>query len=137
MEGQSMGAWGHGSFENDSALDWTENSFKRGGAAAVDAALRHAAESAEDAYLDVDEASAAVAAAEFVAAARDGDLSKLDSLQNDFAAHRQSLTSPHLVALARQALERVLRNSELQELWGEGQDKSWLNEMSNLLTRLR
>jgi hypothetical protein len=55
-----------------------------------------------------------------VAAARDGDLSKLGTARNDFAAHRQSLTSPHLIPLASQALERVLRISELQELWAEG-----------------
>jgi hypothetical protein len=103
----------------------------------VEEALRSAAESAEDAYLDVDEASAVVAAAEFVAAARDGDLSKLGTAQNDFVVHRQSLSSPHLLPLARQALERVLRHSELQELWTEGQDKTWLNEMNNLLARLR
>jgi hypothetical protein len=103
----------------------------------VEAALRYAAECAEDAYLDVDEASAVVAAAEFVAAARDGNLSKLGGSRNDFAAHRQSLTSPHLLPLARRALERVLRKSELQELSAEGQDKSWLNEMTNLLARLR
>ena len=132
-----MGAWGHGSFENDSAVDWVENAFKPGGAGAVEAALRYAVESAEDAYLDIDEASAVVAAAEFVAAARDGDLSKLGTARNDFAAHRQSLTSPHLLSLAGKALERVLRKSELQELWTEGQDKSWLNEMTNLLARLR
>jgi|RhiMethySRZTD1v2_1073278.scaffolds.fasta_scaffold509164_2 Domain of unknown function (DUF4259) len=132
-----MGAWGHGSFENDSALDWVENAFKPGGAAAVESALRYAAESTEDVYLDIDEASAVVAAAEFVAAAKDGDLSKLGPTQNDFATHRQSLTSPHLLPLARRALQRVLRKSELQELWTEGQDKSWLNEMTNLLARLR
>jgi hypothetical protein len=132
-----MGAWGHGSFENDSALDWVKNAFKPGGAAAVEAALRYAVESAEDAYLDVDEASAVVAAAEFVAAARDGDLSKLGTARNDFATHRQSLTSPHLLPLANRALERVLRKSELQELWAEGQDKSWFNAMTNLLARLR
>jgi Domain of unknown function (DUF4259) len=132
-----MGAWGHASFENDSALDWVEKAFKAGGAAAVEAALRYAVESPEDAYFDIDEASAVVAAAEFVATARDGDLSKLGSVRNDFSAHRQSLTSPHLLPLARRALERVLRKSELQELWTEGQDKSWLNEMTTLLARLR
>jgi len=68
---------------------------------------------------------------------RDGDLSKLGTVRNDFAAHRQSLTSPHLIPLAGQGLERVLRKSELQELWAEGQDKSWLNEMTKLLARLR
>ena len=132
-----MGAWGHGSFENDSAMDWMENAFRPGGAAAVEAALRYVAESAEDTYIDVDEASAVVAAAEFVAAARDGDLSKLGTTQSDFAAHRQSLTNPRLLPLARKALARILRKSELQALWSEGQDKSWLNEMNNLLARLR
>lgn len=132
-----MGAWGHGSFENDSAMDWMENAFRPGGAAAVEAALRYVAESAEDTYIDVDEASAVVAAAEFVAAARDGDLSRLGTTQNDFAAHRQSLTNPRLLPLARKALARILRKSELQALWSEGQDKSWLNEMNNLLARLR
>jgi Domain of unknown function (DUF4259) len=134
---QTMGAWGHGTFENDSALDWTENAFKPGGAAAVEAALRYVAESAEDAYIDVDEASAVVAAAEFVAAARDGDLSKLGAAQNVFANHRQSLSSPQLLPLARRALERILHRSELQELWSEGKDKSWLSEMNTLLGRLR
>jgi Domain of unknown function (DUF4259) len=132
-----MGAWGHGSFENDSALDWMENAFRPGGAAAVETALRYVAESAEDTYIDVDEASAVVAAAEFVAAARDGDLSRLGTAQNDFATHRQSLTNPRLLPLARKALARVLRKSELQELWSEGQDKSWLDGMNDLLARLR
>jgi Domain of unknown function (DUF4259) len=79
---------------------------------------------------------AVVAGAEFVAAARDGDLSKLATARNDFAAHRQSLTSPHLIPLASQALERVLRKSELQELWAEGQDKSWLNENDQLASAI-
>jgi len=129
-----MGAWGYGSFENDSALDWVENSFRRSGAAAAEQAFGSAAEGV---YLDVDEASAVVAAAEFVAAARDGDVSKLGAAQNVFATYRQSLSSPHLLPLARKALERVLRQSELLELWTEGQDKTWLKEMKHLSARLR
>jgi hypothetical protein len=132
-----MGAWGYGSFENDSALDWLGNDFRPRGAAAVEEALRAAAESPEGAYLDVDDASAAVAATEFVAAARDGDHSKLGSALNDFAAHRQFLTSPHLLPLARQALDRILRQSELRDLWTEGQDRSRINEMNSLSARLR
>jgi hypothetical protein len=132
-----MGAWGRGSFENDSALDWLENAFKPGGAAAVEAALRYAAEGPEDAYLDVDEASAVVAAAEFVAAARDGDVSRLGVAGNYLAAHRSALASPHLVPVARQALDRVLRKSELRDLWTEGPDQGWLNEMNGLSARLR
>ena len=59
-----MGAWGTGSFQNDSALDWYED-FRASGAIAVDAAL--SATVTED-YIEVDEGSAAIAAAEIVAA---------------------------------------------------------------------
>ena len=86
---------------------------------------------------NIDEASAVVAAAEFVAAARDGDLSRLGIARNDFAAHRSSLASPHLLPLARRALDRVLRKSELRDLWTEGPDQGWLNEMNGLSARLR
>jgi hypothetical protein len=58
-----MGAWGHRTFENDSALDWLGD-LAEGDPSLVGEALDVAAGSAEDAYLEVDEASAALAAAE-------------------------------------------------------------------------
>jgi hypothetical protein len=60
-----MGAWGEGNFENDSVLDWLA---ELGDAAQVKAALDAVAGAPPDAYLEVDECSAALGAAEVLAA---------------------------------------------------------------------
>jgi Domain of unknown function (DUF4259) len=71
-----MGEWGCGSFENDDAGDWAYE-LESSGVAAVASALEQVSGVAEDEYLEAHEASAAIAVDEIVAAARDGDLSKL------------------------------------------------------------
>lgn len=61
-----MGAWGHGSFQNDCALDWLAE-LEAGGIEAIREALQPSAHE----YIEVDDASNAIAAAvEIVAAAR-------------------------------------------------------------------
>ena len=133
-----MGAWGYASFDNDDAADWVYE-FETSGGAAVVSALRRVSELADDKYLDASEATTALAAAEIVAAAHDGDLSKLsDTARNAFAAHRQSLTRSLDVAAARGVVERILRQSELKELWEElDETQNWLNDVNSLLARLR
>lgn len=129
-----MGAWGHAPFENDAALDWmswAEDDTN----AAIHAALRRAVATG---YLDVDEGSAAVAAAAIVAAAYDGDVESLpetvaalvDEWQSDEAA----------TELALDALTAVLGpQSELASLWGEGTGgdawKATIEELRKRLTR--
>jgi Domain of unknown function (DUF4259) len=65
-----MGAWGHGSFENDDAADWVHE-FELQGASAVVPAQESVSKIPEDEYLEAPEASVAIAAAEIVAAARE------------------------------------------------------------------
>jgi len=133
-----MGTWGYGSFDNDDAADWVYE-FESSGRAAVTSALRRVAELANGKYLEAPEATTALAAAEIVAAAHDGDLSKLsEEARKAFVAHRQSLTGSVDVATARKAVERVARESELKELWEESDEsQNWLNEVNGLLARLR
>jgi hypothetical protein len=133
-----MGAWGHGSFDNDDAADWVY-AFEKDGRAAVAQALRNAADLSNEEYLEAPEASAAVAAAELVAAARDGDLSKLsEAARNAFVSHSRYLADEDLVELARRAVERIQRQSELKELWEESENSDdWAREMDHLATRLR
>ena len=102
-------------------------------------ALRRVSDLSEDDYLEAPEAATALAAAQIVAAARDGDLSKLsDEARDAFAAHRQSLTGSVDVASARGVVERILRRSELKDLWEEvTEGQNWLKEMDGLLARLR
>ena len=96
-----MGAWGCGSFENDDAVDWVYE-FESSGVAAVASALEHVSSIAEDEYLEAPEASAAIAAAEIVAAAQDGDLSKLsETAREAFDRHREPLIASHLSEFAR------------------------------------
>jgi Domain of unknown function (DUF4259) len=135
-----MGAWGHGSFENDDASGWVSE-FDADGVGAVVSALEHVSQLGEDEYLEAPEASVAIAAAEMVASARDGDLSGL-SFEDDrkaFSKHQHALTGSHLVELARRAIERILRQSELKDLWRDGVEpdrQSWFKGMDKLFSRV-
>lgn len=65
-----MGAWGAGVFENnDAAMDWVIALESRGGIGPVLEALERSVGESND-YLDADDGSMALAAAEAVAAAR-------------------------------------------------------------------
>lgn len=136
-----MGAWGCGSFENDDAAAWVHE-FKNGGVTAVASALERVCGIADGEYLEAPEASAAIAAAEIVAAARDGDPSTLSQTAREaFARHRDPLIASHLSESARRAVERIRRRSELKDLWEEGDQSAkgndWCGEVDRLLRRLR
>lgn len=132
-----MGAWGHGSFENDDAADWVGD-FERDGIPAVRSALEQVSTLAQDEYLDATAASMAIAATELVAASRDGDLSKLpESIREAFATHRPSLNTAEILEVSRQSIARILHQSELKELWEESDDNEiWMQEMVRLAARL-
>ena len=133
-----MGAWGHGNFENDEAADWVYE-FEDRGAMAVVAALERVCELQDDDYLQAPEASAAAAAAEIVAAARDGDLSRLpEPVQEAVAQQRQTLAGGPLFESAQRAVARILQQSELKDVWKEGKDGHlWQSGMDSLSLRLR
>nr|GFD58611.1 hypothetical protein [Tanacetum cinerariifolium] len=79
----------------------------------------------ENEYIEVDEASAALAAAEIVAA-------KIGKPTPDFPeALQQVLPGVQLLGslqkLARKAVKQVVKESELQELWAESDESAaWL-----------
>src|SRR5262245_15156924 len=129
-----MGAWGHGSFANDDALDWVA-SLLRNGSSAIVRALNAVPESDDD-YLEAPSASVAVAAAEVVAAQAGSPSAKLPAEVSAWVAS-QSQPAPELVALAQRAVERVLRRSELRDLWADSKkSEAWQAEVAGLLTRL-
>jgi len=135
-----MGAWGTGSFDNDDALDFVAT-LEREGSAAISAALERVAGLGVRDYLEAPDASSAIAAAEILAAARDGDASRLPEAAQDWLdGHADGLASPALLALALRGVERVLLQSELKELWEEGgadgQSEAWSNGLRHLITRL-
>jgi hypothetical protein len=133
-----MGAWGPASFQNDSALDWYEE-FRDEGARAIQRAFEAAQ---TDDYLEVDEGSAVIAAAEIVAAAFGKPPAEppeeFDALISDHAEAIRAL--PDIRSTAVAAVRRVLAEpSELSELWhedGEDNARQWLGPVNDLIARL-
>jgi hypothetical protein len=127
-----MGAWGYAPFENDAALDWMSWAGDDTNEA-VDSALRQAV--AAD-YLDVDQGSAAVAAAAIVAAAYDGDVESLPGTAATLVDEWQS--DEAIIELALDALTAVVGpQSELASLWGEGTGGgAWKATIEQLRKRL-
>ena len=132
-----MGAWGAGSFQNDTALDWYEE-FRSAGAAAIEEAFL-TAETAD--YVDADEGTTALAAAEIVAAAfgkppADGpaDFNDLLARYQDFITELPDIRT-RAISVARKILAP---SSELNELWQEAGDAAgeWTGLVNDLISRL-
>lgn len=133
-----MGAFGAKSFENDDAMDWLDD-FERDGASAVARALATVDDAGPEDYVDALDAGPALAAAEIVAAAQSGDISRLpDEAHAAFATHRAEIDVAELAPLAATATERVLTNSELRELWEDSDDfDEWKADIVELQEQFR
>jgi hypothetical protein len=117
-----MGAWGHGPFDNDAALDLIAQ-LAGAGPAGRAAAVHHAlaASATADGYLDYDDASEALAAAAIVALAR-GPIPGVTEVPDEVDADTIEF-SDELRALAVRAIDRVASpDSEWLDLWTEGSD---------------
>ncbi len=133
-----MGAWGHTAFANDSALDWLGD-LTDGDPSLVGAALDAAGDADAATYIEVDEASAALAAGELVSAALGKGEERLNPDAADWLAVEEHRAGAKAVgaARARRAVLRVFENSELRELWDEnGEDTDWHRDVRELLERL-
>lgn len=131
-----MGAWGEKAFQNDSALDWIAD-LEEGGAANLHEILARVAGAGESHYLDADDGSAAIAAAEIVAATVHGQ-ARLNHDAQAWLRENDSALGDDEMDLARRAVERVLgQASELRELWDEGgTDNEWRKDVHALLVML-
>ena len=133
-----MSGDGTGTFDNDDAMEWLSG-FGSDGATAAQGALEAITEMDPLDYLEAEIAAHALAAAEVVAASRDGDGSRLPkealpSLKENAA----KINSAKLLSTARKAVNRVLKNSELREQWEETPDiEEWEDDVRELLERLK
>ncbi|GAA4386219.1 DUF4259 domain-containing protein [Hymenobacter koreensis] len=131
-----MGAWGYFNFDNDAAADFAGDFRDNHTEAMLYEALATASE--EEGYLEVDEASEALAAAEIVAAI-------LGKPAKDFPADLipvilklDASESEDLRDLAIEAVEAVVKKSELQEMRSETDDyANWQQLQQDLLARLK
>lgn len=130
-----MGAWGTGVFDNDDALDWFD-ALERRGADAVLVALQTVPQ--EDDFIEAPQANEALAAAEIVAAARGRPAADLPGEATDWVQAHGPAIGDELVDLAIGAVTRIREDSELKDLWEEGDSAAeWLAVVDDLLARLR
>jgi hypothetical protein len=130
-----MGAWGHGSFDNDDAMDWVAGLEGAKGTLPISDALNAVRDVGDD-YLEVTEAAMGLAAAEVVAALFGKPAAKLPDQVTAWVAG-QKPPKPGLVKSAKWVVQRVLKDSELKEQWVESDDADkWKQETEDLLQRL-
>jgi len=137
-----MGAWGSGSFENDTAMDWAAEVQSVDDVRKPFERLKRDTDShgAEPALvLDADFASELIAAAETVAMLM-GRRSR--DFPDDLAQRLADSGEPDdlLFHQARNGALHAMRHSELAELWAEAAEEGgpnpWLEEMTGLFDRL-
>ena len=137
-----MGAWGPGSFENDTALDWAAGVTSLADVSRPFDRLKADTDSAPEGpnlILDADFASELLAAAETVAMMMGR---RIPGFPEELASKLEGAGEPgdQLWHQARNSVLHVLRNSELAELWGEtaedGGENEWHGEITRLVDRL-
>jgi hypothetical protein len=134
LEEGFVGAWGTGSFENDDAADWVAklNTITPEELTRI---LVRAADDPE--YLEGPGASAAVAAAEVVAALRGSGTDGTQAKIRDWVGKHPQAFTAELQAVAIRAVDRVRRNSELKDLWMEADGlNEWIAGLRELQERL-
>lgn len=134
-----MGAWGTLNFENDTALDLVYE-IEEEGANRIKIAIEAVNSREEDSFLDSDLCSEALAAIEYIAAAK-------DKVSEDFPEDAEEWLTPankesllairNLISNSKQAIDRIKHNSELKDLWEETEDfEEWNKVLDGLVTRI-
>lgn len=126
-----MGAWGSGVFDNDCSEDWLDAFLEEPGRSRIHEAFEELRESGTD---DFDACCEALAAAEVVAALNGKPAGELPEELTEWLRKAAFAPSKTLYSHAAVAVSKILKNSELAELWGE--DESWRRNVEDLLRRL-
>jgi hypothetical protein len=127
-----MGAWGTATFDNDDASDWVSELEETEDDALLRAALDRAGANAAS-----EDASAALAAAEVIAASKGRPSASLPDEVVAWVRDHGPSVDPGLAQTAIAALDRVAARSELRELWAESESyDEWTADVADLRARL-
>ncbi|MGH1540421.1 MAG: DUF4259 domain-containing protein [Arenicella sp.] len=136
-----MGAWSEENFGNDDACDWVWVLEKSKGVDILLSPLKVIL--ANNEYLESPECCEALAAAEVIASAITGDDSRIPEEAQKWLAKKQGFfgKKPQIkkehALIAKQAIEKILDNSELKELWEETEEYSkWCEIQTQLIATL-
>jgi hypothetical protein len=128
-----MGTWGHHAFDNDEAGDFGD-ALTKGGVKTIETAFDLVL--GNEGYLEAPDCWNAVAAAETLCVIDGRPGPSIPTGVAKWASH-QSKPSPQLIAKAKASLARILRDSELKELWEESPDvRVWDTSIADVTRRL-
>jgi hypothetical protein len=135
VSGANAGAWGDGSFENDDAMDWVNDCVHAASAEVVKAALDRVL---SEEVVEAPDASAAIAAAEVVAASLGKPSPAIPANLKAWLAGQQTAQVAAQAALAKRALAKIEdpKKSELRQMWSEGKANRWLANVQALQSRI-
>jgi hypothetical protein len=134
-----MGAWGVLAFDNDSANDWAYGLDDVEDLSLVESALDDVDNLGDD-YLELDIACNALAACEVLARLRGnpGYINAYTEKVDAWVAAHKLVPQPQLLARASDVIDRILgEQSELRQLWDEGDGTEWREAVENLRQRMR
>jgi len=130
-----MGTWGLGSFDNHDASDWVYDLEKARDVSLLRSTI--AAVNNEKGYLEAPTCVNALAASEVVAALMGRPAGDLPEGVVSWVASNGKLDAKGLRPDAIAAIDRILADSELKELWGETDDAAnWQVLVNDLRGRL-
>lgn len=138
---KAMGSWGEGNFENDDALDWVYDLENSKGLNTLLFPLYVINSYAE--YLSLPDCCEALAASEIIAASLSGDFSNIPEEAKFWLDQRQGLfgkkpkiTEDNALS-AKTAIEKIVYDSELKDLWEESDHfDDWLKVQNDLLEKI-
>jgi len=122
-----MGAWGSGSFQNDSALNWVDRFLDNEGMSLIINKLEGIINYAG--YIEVDAASAGIAASEIIAAIKGRPSEDFRDELKEFS--QNAVINNEIELLAIRAVEKIFSKSELSELWGPSDSEEMKKDLIN------
>ena len=132
-----MGTWGSGVFANDDAMDWIAGLEDTDDIGVVERAL--GAVMMTEGYLEAPACAEALAAAEVVATLRKQPGPDVPSEVFEWMARVGRELPSTLPGDAQRAIDRIMTDSELQELWEEAGEpglEEWRATLAELRGRL-
>ena len=134
-----MGAWGNGTFENDTACDFAATVAEGNGLVVLEEALDRVLAS-ETNYLEAPDAEEGLAAADIVARLNgsSGAQTSYTAAIDAWVERSKSTPSQALIEKARRSITRILTQpSELLELWQDSADfEAWKRSVEEVSRRL-
>ncbi|XOJ02547.1 DUF4259 domain-containing protein [Paenibacillus polymyxa] len=134
-----MGAWGYGIFENDDVMDWKADLLDSEGIEFLQESIHKVL---EEEYIESDVASIALGAVEILAALHGKPSNEINTLfeyTEDLEdwIKQHSGTGIYMKDIAKQAIKRILEESELKELWDETEEyHKWESTIKELEKRI-